>query len=96
MIQYYKTLITQTKNPEHKKYYQQRLCELGVGKIKDIKTNQASEFNFKFGVNRVYSEKLNKYFNSMSSASKYVKKGRSYTRRCLIGELENKYLFKVV
>jgi len=91
MKEYYKDLISKTNNPVFKSYYLNMLNYLDNGE-KTIVEN----FNFKIGIDRVYSAKLDKYFDSMSKASKYVGKGRSYARRCLIGELENKYEFTIV
>lgn len=89
MKDYYKKMLKQTNNLEHKKYYLFMLNYFNNKQVSII-----SDFTFNKKTDYIYSEKLNKKFESMSSASKYVNKGRSYVRRCLIGELENKYLFK--
>jgi hypothetical protein len=63
---------------------------------KKTKSNYTPKYMFKINVNKVYSSILNKNFRTMADASRYVGKGRSYARRCIIGELENKYQFKIV
>ena len=91
MEEYYKDLISKTSNPVFKEYYNSMLNYYKRGEKPLIKN-----FKFKIGIDKVYSEELDRYFDSMSQASIYVGKGRSYTRRCIIGELENKYKFKIV
>lgn len=91
MKEYYQDLILKTNNPLFKNYYNEMLKYHTKGEKPKI-----DNFLFKKGLNRVYSVKLDKYFNTMSEASRYVEKGRSYTRRCIIGELENKFEFKIV
>lgn len=93
MIEYYKTLISQTKNPNHLKYYKKMLDKFSG---KEIKNNYTERYLFKIKTNKVYSTVLKKKFETMAEASRYVGKGRSYARRCIIGELENKYNFKIV
>lgn len=93
MIEYYKTLINQTNNPMHLAYYKKMLDKFS-GKI--TKSNYTERYLFKININRVYSPILKKHFRTMADASRYVGKGRSYARRCIIGELENKYEFKIV
>lgn len=93
MIEYYKTLISQTKNPNHLAYYKKMLKKF---KGETIENNYTPRYLFKININKIYSPVLNKNFKTMSDASRYVGKGRSYARRCIIGELENKYEFKIV
>ena len=95
MIEYYKIMITQTKNSEHLIYYKKMLKKYqGVSVKKE--NNYTPKYLFKININKVYSSVLNMYFRDMAQASRYVNKGRSYARRCIIGELENKYKFKIV
>jgi hypothetical protein len=93
MIDYYKTLISQTKNPNHLAYYKKMLKIFNGEKTQN---NYTPRYMFKINVNRVHSPILNKNFRTMADASRYVGKGRSYARRCIIGELENKYEFKII
>jgi hypothetical protein len=88
---YYKEMLKKSKNPNHKKYYKNQLAILDNKNTKKTINNL-----FKRGVNKIYSVKLDKEFDTMSSASIYVNKGRSYCRRCIVGELENKYLFEII
>jgi len=95
MIEYYQKLIQTSNNPSHIKYYKNMLKKFMGEKIKK-QNNYTPRYMFKINVNKVYSPVLNRYFRDMAEASRFVEKGRSYARRCIIGELENKYKFKIV
>jgi len=93
MLEYYNKLLDTSNNSMHLEYYKEMILKF---EGKKQQSNYTPRYMFKININRVYSSVLNKHFRSMSEASKYVRKGRSYTRRCIIGELENKYEFKIV
>lgn len=93
MIEYYKSLMNRTKNPIYLEYYKKMIKKFS-GEKKE--SNYTPRYMFQININRVYSPVLNKHFRTMADASRFVGKGRSYARRCIIGELDNKYKFKIV
>ena len=93
MLEYYNKLLETSKNMIHIEYYKKMLKKFNGEKTQN---NYTPRYMFKINVNRVHSPILNKNFRTMADASRYVGKGRSYARRCIIGELENKYEFKII
>jgi hypothetical protein len=76
---YFREMYEKSKNPIHKDYYK-RMMNGGYSKSCGSPT-------------KIFSTKLNKSFDTMAEASRYVGKSKSYCYMVLKDELPNTYGF---
>lgn len=80
ILEYFQKMSRECKNPIHRAYYQSQLIN-NKGKNGYHKTK------------RVYSKKLDMYFNSCNEACEYVGKSNSYVYDCIKPNKRNPYGF---
>lgn len=88
MKEYYQKMYNETKNPVHKKYYENLLSGCNTKTLPKRESNLIKR--------KVYSKKLDKTFNNYIEASEYVRRGKSYAYDVIKRERSNPYGFSFI